>query len=117
MIALLLSPLGRWLGVFLATILVAYGLIALGHHRGYGAAEAKYLAAAAAEETRQAAVRAKALDEAVARELARAAENEQLEQKVSDYEAYLAKRPAVPGCVLDRDDVDRLRKLQGPGSP
>jgi hypothetical protein len=116
-IALLLSPIGRWVGAFLLTLVTAYGLIALGHYRGSAASEAKWQARMATEQARQAAVHAKALDESVARELARAAENEQLEQKVLDYEAYLAKRPAAAGCVLDSGDVDRLRKLQGPGSP
>lgn len=114
---LLLAPVWRWLAGGVLILAVVLGIFAFGHHKGAASTEAKWQAAMAAEQTRQAAVRAKALDEAVARELKRAAENEQLEQKVLDYEAYLAKRPAAAGCVLDRDDVDRLRKLQGAGSP
>jgi hypothetical protein len=117
MIAALLSPLGRWVGGALFALAFLAGTYALGNRHGTQRNEAKWQAASAAEITRQANVRAKALDEAVARELARAAENEQLEQKVLDYEAYLAKRPAPAGCILDRDTVDRLRKLQPPGSP
>jgi hypothetical protein len=87
------------------------------YQAGEAASDTRWQAAMVAEQTRQAAVRAKALDEAVARELARAAENEALEKQVQDYERYLATRPAVPGCVLGRDDVERLRKLQGIGAP
>lgn len=116
MIAILLSPVGRWVSVFLLTLLVAYGLIALGHSRGSALTEAKWQTAMAAEQTRQAAVRAKALDEAVARELARAAENDQLEQKVESYEKALARKP--DGCFrLRADDVGELRKLQGRAAP
>lgn len=87
------------------------------YQSGEASSERKWQAAMVAEQTRQAAVRAKALDEAVARELKRAAENEALEKQVQDYERYLATRPSVPGCILGRDDVDRLRKLQGGIAP
>ncbi|SHF06357.1 hypothetical protein SAMN02745157_1550 [Kaistia soli DSM 19436] len=111
--AALLSPLGRWI-VGVALVLAALaGLYGLGHRNGAAAADARWDAAMAAEQTRQASARAKALDAAVARELTRAAENEALEQQVDDYEKELATRPADARCVLDRDDVDRLRKLQG----
>lgn len=116
-ILLLLAPIWRWLAGAALILAVALGLYAYGHHKGAASNEARWQAAMAAEKTRQAAVRAKALDEAVARELKRAAENEALEAQVQSYEKYLATRPAVPGCTLDRDSVDRLRKLQGPGSP
>ena len=35
--------------------------------------------------------------------------NEQLQQKVTDYEADLATRPADSRCALDKRDVDRVR--------
>lgn len=116
-ILLLLAPLWRWLAGAALVLAVALGIYAYGHHNGAAGTEAKWQAAMVAEQTRQAAVRAKALDEAVARELKRAAENEALEKQVQDYERYLATRPSVPGCTLDRDTVDRLRKLQGDNAP
>lgn len=116
MIAALLSPLGRWIGAALFVLAFLVGTYALGSRHGTQRNEAKWQRASAAEITRQAAVRAKALDEAVARELARAAENEQLEQKVDSYEQALARKP--DGCFrLRADDVGELRKLQPPGPP
>ena len=107
---------GRWAVGILIVLAVLASTYALGHRHGTQRNEAKWQIAMAAEQTRQAAVRAKALDEAVARELARAAQNEQLEQKVDSYEQALARKP--DGCFLLRaDDVGELRKLQPNGSP
>ena len=116
MIAALLSPFGRWVGGALFVLAFLVGFYAYGYRHGRQASDQRWQAAMAAEQTRQAAVRAKALDEAVARELARAAENEQLEQKVSRYEEALARKP--DGCFrLRANDVGELRKLQGSAAP
>ena len=40
-------------------------------------------------------------------------ENRELEQKVSDYEAELAKRPIDSRCLLDQRDVDGMRGNRG----
>lgn len=114
---LLLAPVWRWLAGAALILAVVLGLYAYGHHKGAASNEARWQAAMAAETTRQAAVRAKALDEAVARELKRAAENEALQQKADSYEEALARRPAADGCRLTERDIIELRKLQGPGSP
>lgn len=108
---------------WLVTIALAYaGWFYSGaiYQAGEAARDAKWQAAMAAEQTRQAAVRAKALDEAVARELARAAENEALEAQVTQYEADLAKslsKAPAGSCDyrLRGADVERLRMLQRPG--
>ena len=113
MIAALLSPAGRWIGGFLILAAVLAGLYGLGRHDGAAAADGRWQLAMAAEETRQAAIRAKALDAAAARELQRARDNADLQSQVDDYERDLAARPAAARCVLGADDVARLRKLQG----
>ncbi|HEV7285966.1 MAG TPA: hypothetical protein VGN75_14015 [Kaistia sp.] len=87
------------------------------YQAGETASDTRWQAAMAAEQTRQAAARAKALDEAVARELARAAENEALQEKADSYEEALARRPAADGCRLTGRDVGELRKLQGRAAP
>ncbi|WP_224580103.1 hypothetical protein [Mesorhizobium sp. BR1-1-16] len=107
------SPLGRWLIVAVLVIGALGGLYGLGHRNGAAAADTRWQAAMAAEQTRQAAVRAKALDAAVSRELARAKDNAALQDQIDAYENELAARPADPRCVLSDHDVDRLRKLQG----
>lgn len=132
-----LSTIGRSLGVVVAAglaglviyfrlpkaWLVTVALVYAGwlysgaiYQAGEASANAIRDRAEAKEITRQANVRAKALDEAVARELARAAENEQLEQKVSRYEEALARRPD-DRFRLGPNDVGELRQLQPPGSP
>lgn len=122
-ILLLLTPVWRWLGGAALILLLVLGIYAYGHHKGAVSNEAEWQAAMAAEKTRQAAVRAKALDEAVARELARAAENEALEAQVNQYEADLAKslsKAPAGSCDyrLRGPDVERLRlfQRQGPNS-
>lgn len=120
MIAALLSPLGRWIGGALFVLAFLAGFYALGNRHGTERNEAKWQRASAAEITRQAAVRAKALDEAVARELARAAENEALEAQVNQYEADLAKslsKAPAGSCDyrLRGPDVERLRMFQRQG--
>lgn len=116
-ILLLLTPVWRWLGGAAFILLLVLGIYAYGHHKGAVGNEAKWQAAMAAEQTRQAAVRAKALDEAVARELARAAENEALQEKADSYEEALARRPVADGCRLTKRDTLELRKLQGRAAP
>ncbi|WP_336801579.1 DUF2514 family protein [Kaistia sp. MMO-174] len=121
MIAALLSPIGRWVGGALFVLAFLAGFYAYGYRHGRQASDQKWQAAMAAEQTRQAAVRAKALDEAVARELARAAENEQLEAQVNQYEADLAKslsKAPAGSCDyrLRGADVERLHMFQRPGS-
>lgn len=111
MIAALLSPLGRWIGGALFVLAFLAGTYALGNRHGTQRNEAKWQAAMTKEITRQAAVRAKALDEAVSRELKRAVENEALEQKLAGYEAAIIPRA---GCILRKEDVDSLRGLQPP---
>ncbi|WP_336800303.1 hypothetical protein [Kaistia sp. MMO-174] len=120
-ILLLLTPVWRRLGGAALVLILALGIFAYGHHKGAASNDAKWQAAMAAEQTRQAAVRAKALDEAVARELARAAENEALEAQVNQYEADLAKslsKAPAGSCDyrLRGADVERLRMFQRPGS-
>jgi len=107
--------LGRWAVGILIVLAVLGGTYALGHRHGTQRNEGRWQVAMAAEQTRQAAARAKALDQAVARELTRAAENEALEKQVTSYEEALARRP-VAGCVLSPADIGELRQLQG-GSP
>lgn len=118
MIALLLTPLARYAFITLAIMAVAGGLYAKGRHDGRMACESRVAAAIAAEQLRQAAVRAKALDNAAERELAARADANLAEQKVADYEAELARQPApepgtcAPDYRLRGGDVERLRSLQ-----
>jgi hypothetical protein len=113
------SPLGRWLaaGAFALALIVLASVTAyfVGRSDGAAGCEWRWQAKMSAEQTRQAYARAQALDAAVARELARAAENEILEKKVSDYEAELAREPAQAGgfdCRLRPADLERLRLLR-----
>jgi hypothetical protein len=129
---ILLTPVWRWVAGFGLAVAIIAGAYGLGHHKGAVAEAAKWQAREAAEVTRQAAARAKALDEAVARELVRTKENQILQQEVSDYEQKLAAEPvdppqpspvagalAVPAAChrLSADDVRELRQLQGRGGP
>lgn len=113
MIAALLSPIGRWAVAALIVLGLLGGTYAIGRRHGAAAASAKWQVAMAAEQTRQAAVRAKALDAAVSRELARAAEAKSLQSQVESYETQLASRPADSRCTLSSADAASLRKLQG----
>jgi hypothetical protein len=113
------SPLGRWLaaGAF-ALVLIALASVTayfVGRSDGAAGCERRWQAEISTEKTRQAYARAQALDAAAARELARAAQNEVLEKKVSDYEAELAREPAQAGgfdCRLRPADLERLRLLR-----
>jgi hypothetical protein len=111
------SLLARWLvgaGLVLGIALASFGW---GHSRGSASNEAKWQTRSAKDRTEAAAMRAKALDNVVARELARTAQNEDLEQRIVDYEATLAM-PSTPAPAGDPDyrlrpaDVERLRLLQ-----
>lgn len=106
---------GRWLfglGVLLAIVASSF---VYGHRVGAAGANARWQRDAAKQATEQAYARAKALDNAVERELARAADNEALEKKVSDYEAELARQPAPAAgfdCRLRPADLERLHLYQ-----
>lgn len=121
MIALALSPIGRWLFGALAILAVLGGLYAKGRHDGRVSADSRWAAAAAAEQIRQSAVRAKALDAAALRELAARADANAAEQKADDYAAELARQPepvanakgvCPPRFKLGADDVRSLGVLQ-----
>jgi len=120
-VALLLTPLARWIFGALAVLAVLGGIYAKGRHDGRAACESRVAAAVAAEQLRQNAVRAKALDNAVTRELAARADANEAEQKVAAYEATLVNpQPAVadangncpPRFILGADDVRALGVLQ-----
>ena len=121
MVALLVSPIGRWLFGILAILAVAGGLYGKGRHDGRVSAESRIAAAVAAEQLRQSAVRAKALDAAALRELAARADANAAELKVTDYERELASAPSAPSVSgacpppdyrLSPADVKRLRDLR-----
>lgn len=121
MVALLVSPIGRWLFGILAVLAVAGGLYGKGRHDGRVSAESRQAAAVAAEQLRQAAVRAKALDNAATRELAARADANAAEQKADDYAAKLARQsePVAdtkgvchPKFGLGADDVRNLGVFQ-----
>lgn len=90
------------------------------YHQGVRDADARVAAAVAAEQTRQSAVRAKALDNAATRELAARADANALSDKVEAYERELAAQAATPvpagSCAPDYRlrpaDAQRLRGLQ-----
>lgn len=112
-----MSILTRWLigaGLVLGIAVASFGW---GHSRGAAGNEAKWQTRSAKDRTEAAALRAKALDNVVARELARTAQNDELEQRIIDYEATLAV-PSAPAPAREPDyrlrpaDVERLRLLQ-----
>ena len=121
MIALALSPIGRWAFGVLAVLAVLGGLYAKGRHDGRVSAESRIAAAVAAEQLRQSAVRAKALDAAALRELAARADANAAELRITDYERELASAPSAPSAAgacpppdyrLSPADVKRLRDLR-----
>lgn len=115
-----LTPLARWLFGALSVLAVLGGLYAKGRHDGREACESRAAAAAAVEQLRQDAARAKALDNAVARELAARAAANALNDKVDAYERELAIRATEPSpagaCAPDYRlapaDARRLRDLR-----
>lgn len=109
MVALLLTPIARWIFGALAVLAVLGGLYAKGRHDGRVACESRMAAAVAAEQLRQSAVRAKAVDAAIEREKAAQEAADEANQKVADYEETL--RPAA-ACTLDADDIRSLGVLQ-----
>jgi hypothetical protein len=122
---MLLAPFWRWIGGAAFILMLIAGIYAYGHHKGAASKEAEWQTKMAAEITRQAAVRAKALDNAVAREIARNTENASLEKQVQDYEQQIQVAKAAPakpgacppGLSLSPADVGELRRLQGSRSP
>lgn len=115
MLALILSPLGRWLAgatVLAALLLGAYGKGRLDQSRRDNLASHIALIAnlrASIENTAEVARRANQ------RAASLAADAVSLQTKVSDYEAELAKEPADCGCRLNQRDVDSLRGIARPG--
>lgn len=112
-----MSVLTRWLvgaGLVLGIAVASFGW---GHSLGSASNEAEWQTRSAKDRADAAAQRAKALDNVVARELARTAQNEDLEQRIIDYEATLAV-PVAPTPAGEPDyrlraaDVERLRLLQ-----
>jgi 5-carboxymethyl-2-hydroxymuconate isomerase len=73
------------------------------------------IAATKAAVARDAHIAAEATAEAAAENEAIKQTSDQLAQKVADYEAELAKRPANGACTLNADDVSRLRDISGQG--
>lgn len=91
------------------------------YHQGVSDADARVAKAVAAEQTRQSAVRAKALDNAATRELAARADANAAEQKADEYAAKLATQPepvadakgvCPPRFKLGADDVRDLGVFQ-----
>ena len=121
MIALLLTPIARYVVIALVIIGVLGGTYGMGRHDGAAKVEARVAAAVAAEQLRQSAVRAQALDKAVSRELQARTDANAAEQKAADYEAILARQPepapttdgkCPPRFLLGPDDVRDLGVLQ-----
>lgn len=74
-------------------------------------------AATIAAKDRDAHIAAEATAQAQAENNAIKQTSDELTQKVADYEAELSKRPASSSCVLNADDVRRLRDIIGQGQP
>lgn len=121
----LLAPFWRWIAGVGLILAILTGTFAYGHHKGSAAKEAEWQAKTAAEVTRQAAVRAKALDASVSRELETNKQNAALSQEVASYEQKIEAANAAPakpgacpsGLRLSPADVGVLRRLQGRNTP
>lgn len=106
------------IGVSLLTALVVASIVyPLADIRGRANIRAEWVAADAAAQkaaaARDAKIAADATAEAEAQNAAIKQTSDELEKKVSDYEAELAKRPANVACTLNADDVSRLRDING----
>lgn len=117
MLAIFLSPLGRWLlmaGLSAALIVAAYAKGRMDRARLDESAALRATVASLTEQLKQTKAVA---DAAAARADLREQERTDIARKVSDYEAELAKRGADCGCVLDEHHARRLRDIIGPVPP
>jgi len=116
MLALVLSPLGRWL----CAAVVSLGLIGAAYIKGRmdraALDQSAALRATVASLTDQLRQTQAVAESAAARADAREIETTVLNQRVADYEAHLAQRKDC-GCTLGPDDLRRLRDIIGPGTP
>ena len=117
MLALILSPLGRWLAAAALAGMCIAGAYIKGRSDRAALDQSAALRATVASlqsELRSTAEIAKASAE---RAQAQQAEIEATTRKVQDYEAELAKRPPALSCVLDDRDVRDFNGLRNGAAP
>lgn len=114
MLALLLSPLGRWLAAAVLSLALVAGAYIKGRTDRARLDESAALRATVSSLTEQLQQTKAVADAAQLRADAREQEKATLDERVRDYEAALAKRRTECGCALSDDDIRMLRNIIGP---
>lgn len=123
MMALLATPIGRWLAGALASVLLLVGVYALADHRGYQRAATAYTAQIAQIQAAAATVRANELErQSTANNAAKQAEasaiaemqaaNDSLQNKIEELQREAHQDPDAGKPALGASSVQRINKIR-----
>lgn len=111
-LALLSSPIGRFIGTVGLVLLLLGGVYVKGRGDGTDACQARVQREVDAEKARQRAAADAALADAAHQADVTAGQLSALNDQVNAYEAEIAARPVASACVLGPDDARRLSNIR-----